>query len=322
MKYVALFFACASLVFLGACHTVNPQKRAVAASANFRLQQADALRIPYQVQSLKPVVIKFGSLTAEQFNSLRKAYGGLSKVPYTKGRSYDLIDFLPPVMQALIDLGEPQPHEVSPDWLKQLPTRVDSIFVDQNCWGTSYAVSRHIQNPNLGQYSVFVNSQAQLFKMLKDRVRTRAETAIRFGDWLFISNIFPDSDSKFLGHTALVIDKNLFFEKEGPGQGNRWQLITGNDLHERWADHEDLPVVFEYSQVTGELEDPQSISLEHNRNEYDLNIANYVPAEERKSLIFSIDSSNPMMGRPWPALHPIVHLNLKIDAKTQRGSFK
>lgn len=306
--------------------------RAVASNEGFKLKQADSLGIRYQVESLRPLVVKFDKLTPEEFQKLRKAYGGLSQVRYESGKTYDLVDFLPPVIQALIDFSAQfRPHTQTPDWLKSLTAQnlpalsfagqaVDSISVDQNCWGTSYEVTRLMQNREITSYSVFMNSQKQIQSELAGHLQTLSPSTASFGDWLFIFNVF-DGGSRFLGHTAIIIDENLFFEKEGPGDGKKWQLVTLEELQERWADSEEMPVHFEYARIRGALKDPKVFSINENRTSNNLELSRIVPQSEQGSLIYSIDTASPMMGRPQASLYRISKQKLSTDARSGRGIF-
>lgn len=68
-------------------------------------------------------------LSEAKFARLKDVFGGQSQVPYRAKPSYDLVDFLPPVMQAL-------------NFKLFQEEDVGNATIESNCWSTAYEIAR------------------------------------------------------------------------------------------------------------------------------------------------------------------------------------
>lgn len=104
--------------------------------------------------ALQTLEVRFGQIDRATFDRLHATFGGLSRVPYAPARSYDLVDFLPPAVQALVnqDVELPAPKVIpnSAQWLSLFeapdPTLPDvELSPTTNCHGAAHAIARAYQ---------------------------------------------------------------------------------------------------------------------------------------------------------------------------------
>jgi len=101
--------------------------------------------------ALQTLTVRFGPLSEAQFRGLHAAFGGRSEVPYAAHRTYDVVDFLPPVAQALVNVdlepAAPLTIEGSSHWDDYYrPAGADkSLLVTTNCHSTAYELMRAYQ---------------------------------------------------------------------------------------------------------------------------------------------------------------------------------
>lgn len=175
-----------------------------------------------------PIIsIEFPVLTLKQFLFLKEKYGnGLSDIQYQEGEIYHLEDFLPPVMQALINRRFlPEYRAGDADFQRLLYT---------NCYITAYAVTLAMaaDGPGKNDLPVFTASHDRmkavfedetLFERLPRKTLTNIfEPDAKFGD--IILHKMRGGMRGFLDHVRIYIDKNLYFEKTGPSENDAYAL--------------------------------------------------------------------------------------------------
>lgn len=180
---------------------------------------------------------EFGQLTKSQWQRLSDVYASWHQhrtVPYDAHRSYTLLDFMPPLMQALnahtFHAEEaPLPHSlrssVSSD--KQVPTKASLIA---NCWGTLYELVRTSRSVSALPFT-FMTGPDQMADWLKQQTTPIMDHA-QSGDILLISHRL--GHRTYLDHVALMVDDQIFFEKAGTGNDTPYRLVNRKTLEQSW----------------------------------------------------------------------------------------
>lgn len=235
------------------------------------LQLFEAREIPHQCQissddSLPLEVWQdrlsfyFGRVSLQDFIFLKKTYSGWSRsqnsVSYEPNKSYQLIDFLPPLIQALNDHRfipeETLLESQDKDFLKLLssvPTELKK-YLYLNCWGLVYEILRAAKNPRakpsifMAQASLMlsqIRNHSQQLLILKEPSEFPIPGAlIEPGD--IISIIHTSSTGyEYLDHMAIAIDDGIYFEKAGTGENVPIRIIDEETLTKIWP-----PGVFRY----------------------------------------------------------------------------
>ncbi len=210
----------------------------------------------------------FGQLSLDEFNHLKSVYGDWSRsqseVTYSPTKSYELMDFLPPLIQAL------NGHRFIPESVPLTEKEQNSInkfikFFDRqsslnkcqsencqpekhlyfNCWGLVYEIWRMasgVNSPNepilfMGQSSVifdYFRSESQLLSRWETPEEfLRANQLMQTGDLLLIWHE-SKAGYQYLDHVAIVIDKGIYFEKAGAGEHVPIRMIDEETLHKTW----------------------------------------------------------------------------------------
>ena len=202
----------------------------------------------------------FGKLSQQDFMFLKNTYSGWSRsqsaVVYDRNKSYQLIDFLPPLIQAL------NGHRFIPEEteFKQKDRDFSPIFAAgktnfkkylyMNCWGMVYEVLRAANNYRAK--AVIFMSQSSV---MLSQIRRNSE---QLGTWQEPSELpVPGSLTKpgdiililhksktgyeYLDHIAIAIDDGIYFEKAGVGENVPIRIIDEDTLLKIWP-----PGVFSY----------------------------------------------------------------------------
>lgn len=230
------------------------------------LQLAEAENIPHNCQIITDtsnslevwqdrLSFHFGKISQSEFNQLKETYSGWSKspsiVPYNPNRSYQLIDFLPTLIQALNShrfIPESTIAKSQDRYLKQFPSsKKKQLYM--NCWGVVYEVLRAAINPQ-AQPAIFMAQGSQILKQLRDNsqqllVLSEPEfplppQSIKPGDVILITHT-SSTGQEYLDHTAIAIADGIYFEKAGTGANVPIRIIDEATLLKIW-----IPGVFRY----------------------------------------------------------------------------
>jgi hypothetical protein len=210
---------------------------------------------------------KFGPMSESSFQTLQRQYCGWSetksRVTYSKDRAYTLIDFLPPVMQAVNGLhfqssrsrlqGQGLPSFVG-NRIKKFDMNQE-VLLTSNCWGFAWEVLFQADNADVRSITIstadptsawreFTSPAFDLIqssRTLPPKLLTLSETQyrnrkLRSGDVLLIWHQNPPTTSGtdlYLDHVATLIDDDVYFEKSGSGDRvpfrvNTWAGIVAN----------------------------------------------------------------------------------------------
>ena len=238
-----------------------------------KLATADLLRVPYQgiaydageEASLPSFALsldaEFGPLDTITFLGLQELYGSWSetksRVKWIEGQSYTLLDFLPPLMQAVNGLyfkSSRQKQVALPSFVgapeKKVQKRVEQeVLLTTNCWGFAWEVLYQADNKDIrnmqistadpmSAYRAFTNpknfyrvqTSYSNSKLLTDA--TLRNKKLKGGDTLLIWHQIP-GQSLYLDHVAILLDNDVYYEKSGSGDQvpfriTTWEGITAN----------------------------------------------------------------------------------------------
>lgn len=208
-------------------------------SCSFRL--AGAQEIPYACHIYRDANAKlpvwetalgfeFGRLTYRQWQRLVTTYATWHNrrnlAHYDRDRNYTLMDFMPPIMQAW------NRHRFYEQDLTPFRSPATSkIKLAANCWGTLYEILRLAQRDNPPPPTLFVTESQPMLDTLRQRsmpIQPHPQT----GDIVLIHH--QHGDRTYLDHVALVVDRQLFFEKAGAGNHVPYRLIDRQTLERIW----------------------------------------------------------------------------------------
>lgn len=171
------------------------------------------------------VDLRFGTISKPQFDALHAEFGGRSGVRFDATREYSAIDFLPPMLQALVnrDLDPGGPFKLK--GTKRLNDQMGNqdrgdleINSSPNCHGTSWEAMRAFQGENTALVQLMFGDpmmagdtfiDEKLFETIG--VAGKPET--------FLSELRPGDVVTFkqgeyaLLHSATYVGGGLFFEK-------------------------------------------------------------------------------------------------------------
>jgi hypothetical protein len=210
---------------------------------------------------------KFGRMSETTFQALQREYCGWSetksRVTYSKDRQYTLIDFLPPVMQAVNSLHF-QSSRTKQKGGRGLPSFVGNrikkfdmnqeVLLTSNCWGFAWEVLYQADNADVRSITIssadptsawreftspafdLIQSSRTQPKLLTLSERQYRNKKLRGGDVLLIWHQNPPTASGtdlYLDHVATLIDEDVYFEKSGSGDKvpfrvNTWGGIAAN----------------------------------------------------------------------------------------------
>lgn len=194
--------------------------------------------------ALTTVQVSFGKLSVQQFETLRSAFGNRSAVAFDGERSYSVIDFLPPVIQALVNKDIELPKSVTlkgSRCLHVLPFDEDkSVSLSMNCHATAWEAVRSYQG-HQADVSIFMGEMITMDDLMTsdvfihidtlpaDKVADLDKLDLRPGD---VVQFHEKSDMvcmTSLLHSATYVGGGLYFEKpntERDGEDSPFRLAT------------------------------------------------------------------------------------------------
>ena len=187
--------------------------------------------------------LDFGKLDRAEYDTLKKEFGGLTEVPYDSEREYEAADFLPPLLQALLnqDLEIPEPVTLPDSDEYAYPPTGEDVPIDltANCHGTTWESARAFQGQKeaahifLGEASIIDDKlHSSLFKPLGESGKLRPEGLVP-GDVVAFDEESDWKRMTMLLHTAVYVGGGLFFEKpntESAGEDSPYRLATWDML--------------------------------------------------------------------------------------------
>ena len=238
-------------------------------SCSLELQKA--LKIPHQCQIITDrssplevwknrISFNFGKISEQDFIFLKNTYSGWSRsqsyVVYDRNKSYQLIDFLPPLIQAF------NGHRFIPE--ETVIKHQDKAFFElfspnksnlkkylyMNCWGLVYEVLRAAKNSQAKPVIFMAQADLMLSQLrsYSKKILTVTEPSefplpgelTKPGDIIAILHT-SSTGYEYLDHIAIVIDDGIYFEKAGVGEDVPIRIIDEKTLIKIWP-----PGVFRY----------------------------------------------------------------------------
>lgn len=171
-----------------------------------------------------------GKLDALQFQAVHAALGGKSQVGFDPTRSYTLTDFLPPTLQALVnvDLEIPAPQDIKgAKNIGELMSKGQdkTIGLTSNCHGTAWEAMRAYQGApaSVGVYygemvtmDGLTHDEARFTKVAElsaAEVGQLATLDLKPGDLVQLHDTNEWVRMTMLLHSAVYVGGGLFFEK-------------------------------------------------------------------------------------------------------------
>lgn len=240
---------------------------------SLQVATADLLRVPYKgvaddagdEASLPSFSLsldaEFGPLDTITFLGLQEMFGSWSetksKVKWIEGEKYTLLDFLPPLCQAVNGLyfkssrkklsGLPS-FVGGPNEMAKMRTEQE-VLLTTNCWGFAWEVLYQADNADVSNMQISTADPQSAWRAFTNpnffylvqtsrtnsKLLTDAAARNKFlkgGDTLLIWHQIP-GQSLYLDHVAILIDDDLYYEKSGSGDNvpfrlGTWDMITAN----------------------------------------------------------------------------------------------
>lgn len=169
--------------------------------------------------------VKIKKPSKNEFDFLKKHYGfGLSRIVYEEGKTYHLLDFMTPFMQAVND-----------KFFIQEKTRNYDLLAS-NCWTTGYEFVRTARQHVMSFYIFYAGAEQiknQMYKSNHSKEIGRLSGGdpfpyqkMKYGDVLF----FYNSEDE-LYHVAIYIDEGIFFEKVAVVSRAPYRLTLWEDFY-------------------------------------------------------------------------------------------
>jgi hypothetical protein len=272
--HLLVTWSATTALFIQPPYTTIPYK-------SLRLPTADRLGIPYRgiaydagdAASLPSFALslnaEFGRLSPGAFKALRKAYSGWSQtrpqVTWQAEEEYTLLDFLPPLLQAVHGLYFQSSRSTQSNLPSFLGGPTDAVeqrteqdgLLACNCWGFAWEVLFQADNKDTRRMTVSTadptsawraftgrgfdllqSSRADETLLLPDQKLVR-NRKLQAGDVLLIWHQIPgkaanSKNNLYLDHVAVVLDKDVYYEKSGSGDNTPFRITTWEGLTKNW----------------------------------------------------------------------------------------
>lgn len=306
---------------------VLPEASALGVQGTVKKLVDPRLRNLADVEDQYALAIAFETLDAAHFEKLQAMFGGHSKVRYASGRRYELLDFLPPAVQALANHtmevslyegGELEEHAT--DAAKEdanYPDLLQSGFsIMSNCYNTSLEVLRTLNAEDGAKLHFYFPDRFSSDELFTSDERSRAVTEddLTFGDVLTVSTV--EDDVSTLAHTAVVLSKELVFEKTNGSSDDAYRISLRRDV---LAKYRRVPnVAFAYRRFHAPEELPE---LQRPANDLSEPVRTMIhttfPSLDLDAIVLGYDMG--FGGSPTPTFSVAQSSTLRFDASTGRA---
>ena len=218
--------------------------------------------------------VRFGKITPEQFKSLKAYFGNVTSVPYVATREYDILDFVQPAMQAVANQTfEPVAYDT--EFIMEKVDFSDENQVDEfiwgmqksglssftNCWNTTMEITklRHPKSdPRKTDYVLYWPGRWQANEELKDSKYSDPvkPEALQTGDVLLVKVAEGADEEGMVQHTAIVLTKNLLFEKTDAGDNDPYRISLREDVLAKYKKVFEGSEIFAYRRFNGAGKEP------------------------------------------------------------------
>lgn len=260
-------------MFLRVCCNIYINRSVLKPFPNLRLATADRLRVPYKgvaydagkAASLPGFALsldaEFGALDRPTFDRLQSEYCAWSetksRVRWKEGRNFTLLDFLPPLLQAVSGLhfqSSRTKQSGLPSFLGDRSRKYtkQEVLLTSNCWGFAWEALFQADNADTSALTIstadptsawreFTGPGFDLIQSSRTNPKLLTNASLRNrkvkgGDVLLIWHQNPSTVSGtdlYLDHVATVLDDDVYYEKSGSGDRvpfriNTWEGLTAN----------------------------------------------------------------------------------------------
>lgn len=182
--------------------------------------------------------ISFGRIKEPQFAALKKYFRKQEPLDFDAQKNYELLDFLPAKMQALMNKrledGIRHPKDLAAvDLFFRNHDQADGATVMStiNCWGTAWEMTRDssVKTP----FVAFMGSRRFAQKMMTDPKLSDAVKAeqAQFGDLILF---FADpNQERLLQHVAVYLGHGYYFERTDSGPAMFFRIAHLEDMKGR-----------------------------------------------------------------------------------------
>jgi len=275
--------------------------------------------------------ISLSKMSKKNFQKLKARYGNLSEVPYSPNQIYDLIDFLPPFIQAF-DQKQFVPQFVSVNWPKIDEIDVDgSVEIDQliewidnkstitlstNCWGTGNSLlrsiwknSRELEFGWIGRGDASSRFSGEGFQKVKDK-------QIRFGDIMLVEYYNANLDDHVANHLAFIIEPELVFEKTDASENDAFRISYRADVltKMRMIDSSSRVSYWRPNKYSPIISIAETDLLSH--EDWDETYSRYLSQEEREKIVYGVEYTQ--FGKPYGVVTAYDKISILKDPVSNR----
>ncbi len=219
----------------------------------------------YSEQDKYYLSVSLEKLSKPQFDALRAQYGSRSQVPYQPERNYNLSDFLPPSMQAVIDqtftpvsysfeaLNETEEYEhllESDSGVDFWALKKNGLGIQTNCWNTTFENLNAILFDKT-EYRIYVPARWTADGDVDLHSEKIKQQDIKLWDMLIVrEKSVNDGEIAMLMHTAILINENVVFEKTDSSENDPYRLSLVEDVVAKYQEIFGDRLVVEYRRAT------------------------------------------------------------------------
>ncbi len=208
--------------------------------------------------------VSLGKVSQTHFDSLHAYYGARSQVAYDSQHNYDLSDFLPPSMQAVINQSfAPIFHNTDGLYSQKYEylfdtdsgmdlwaLRKNGLSTVTNCWNTTFENLNAILF-NKQTYRLTVPSRWTANDEVDLVSQSIAEDDVQLWDMLVIrQKSSVAEDGAMLMHTAIFLNKNVVFEKTDSSENDPYRMSLVKDVLAKYKEIFGEQLVVEYRRVS------------------------------------------------------------------------
>lgn len=166
---------------------------------------------------------------------LKQAYGASDDLQYIPGRTYELTDFAPPVVQATVRRSVAgRDFRFGAGRLEHAEASDVQLESGANCWNAAYEFLRATPDraefylPDEERFMAALNAGTQDIKGLTQANMNDANAfaGIERADLILVEA----TDWTELLHITTVLDEGVLYEKPGPGENQVVRLVTWGEL--------------------------------------------------------------------------------------------
>ena len=218
----------------------------------------------YELQNQYALKVNLGQISKIQYEYLMAHYGRRSQVSYDAKRNYDLSDFLPPSMQAVIDqtftpvnYSFEMLYDEKFDSLLETDSGMDlwalrknGLGTATNCWNTTFENLNAILF-NKTTYRLTVPPRWTANDEVDTSSQVIAESDVQLWDMLVIrEKSHLAEDFAMLMHTAIFLNKNVVFEKTDSSENDPYRMSLVKDVLAKYKTIFGDNLVVEYRRAT------------------------------------------------------------------------